>query len=110
VRFLIDTQLPASARALASGTRVLGRARPRRRFGAQAKDDPIWRYAAQHDAVIVTKDDDFASWVQPGRAGPSVVWLRVGNSSKRALFTWLEPLWPTIVKKLQEGERLIEVR
>jgi predicted nuclease of predicted toxin-antitoxin system len=106
---LIDTQLPA---ALARWLQERGYlAEHVLDVGlAQAKDDPIWRYAAKHGAVIVTKDDDFASWVQRGRAGPSVVWLRVGNSSKRALFTWLEPLWPTIVKKLQEGERLIEVR
>jgi predicted nuclease of predicted toxin-antitoxin system len=109
VRFLIDTQLPAAlARWLAgrghAAEHVL-------EIGlAQAKDDPIWRYAEQHRAEIVTKDEDFAGWVLRGRTGPPIVWLRVGNSSKRALFVWLEPLWPAIVKKLEEGERLIEVR
>jgi predicted nuclease of predicted toxin-antitoxin system len=39
-----------------------------------------------------------------------VVWLRIGNSSKRALIAWLEPLLPLIVSKLEEGERLVEVR
>ena len=60
--------------------------------------------------MIVTKDEDFAEWVLRGRRGPSVVWLRVGNTSGSALLAWFEPLLPTIVKKLDEGERLIEVR
>lgn len=77
---------------------------------AQAKDNPIWQYAAERQAVIVTKDEDFAEWILRGRRGPSVVWLRVGNTSKRALLAWFEPLLPAIVKKLEEGELLIEVR
>lgn len=109
MRFLIDAQLPpALARWLQErghhAEHVLDIDL------AQAKDDPIWRYAEKHQAVIVTKDEDFAEWVLRGRTGPSVVWLRVGNSSKRALFLWLEILLPAIAKKIEEGERLIEVR
>jgi predicted nuclease of predicted toxin-antitoxin system len=77
---------------------------------AQSKDAPIWRYAHEHGAVIVTKDEDFAEWVRRGRPGPPVVWLRIGNSSKPALIAWLEPLLPLVVRKLEEGERLVEVR
>jgi predicted nuclease of predicted toxin-antitoxin system len=77
---------------------------------AKSKDNPVWHYAAQHGAAIVTKDEDFAEWVRRGRPGPSVVWLRIGNSSKRVLLTWFDPLLPLIVRKLQQGERLIEVR
>jgi predicted nuclease of predicted toxin-antitoxin system len=109
VRFLIDTQLPIAFAPwlqergyLAEHVLAIGL--------AQAKDSQIWYHAEQQRAVIVTKDEDFAGWVLRGRVGPSVVWLRVGNSSKRALLTWLEPLWPAIIKKLEEGERLIEVR
>jgi predicted nuclease of predicted toxin-antitoxin system len=58
----------------------------------------------QHGASIITKDEDFAEWVRRGRPGPSVVWLRIGNSSKRILLTWLDPLLPLIVQKLQQGE------
>lgn len=109
MRFLIDTQLPpALARWLCEhghqAEHVLD-------IGlAQAKDDPIWRHADTHRAVIVTKDEDFAEWVVRGRAGPAVIWLRVGNSSQRALLDWLEPLLPVILAKIAQGERLIEVR
>ena len=109
MRFLIDTQLPA---ALARWLQEHGHpAEHVLDVGlAQSKDNPIWQYAAERQAVIVTKDEDFAEWVLRGRRGPSVVWLRVGNTSGSALLAWFEPLLPTIVKKLDEGERLIEVR
>lgn len=45
-----------------------------------------------------------------GRQGPAVVWLRVGNTSRRALISWLGPFLPAIVGDLQKGERLVEVR
>jgi predicted nuclease of predicted toxin-antitoxin system len=77
---------------------------------AQSKDTPIWPYAHEHGAAIVSKDEDFAEWVRRGRPGPAVVWLRIGNSSKRALLAWLEPLLPLVVSKLEQGERLVEVR
>jgi predicted nuclease of predicted toxin-antitoxin system len=64
----------------------------------------------ERGAAIITKDEDFAKWVRRGRSGPAVVWLRTGNSSSRALLARLEPLLPIIVKKLEEAERLIEVR
>jgi predicted nuclease of predicted toxin-antitoxin system len=109
VRFLIDNQLPS---ALAGWLRERGHeAEHVLTVGlAQGKDTPVWRYAQAQEAVVITKDEDFAEWVRRGRPGPRVVWLRIGNSTKRALFDWLEPLLPAIVRQLQQGDRLIEVR
>jgi predicted nuclease of predicted toxin-antitoxin system len=109
VRFLVDTQLP---RALAVWLAEHGYAAEHvLDVGlGQAKDTPVWRYAQQTGAVLVTKDEDFAEWVRRGRPGPAVVWLRIGNSSKRALLAWIEPLLPAIVHQLEQGDRLVEVR
>jgi predicted nuclease of predicted toxin-antitoxin system len=59
VRFLIDAQLPpALARLLtehghqAEHVHDIGR--------GDAPDRELWQYALDHDAVIVTKDEDFA--------------------------------------------------
>ena len=109
MRFLIDTQLPSGlARWLCEqdheAEHVLDVSL------AQAKDTAIWDYAQARQAIIVTKDEDFADWVVRGRPGPSVVWLRIGNSSKPALLKWLTPLLPGILRQLEQGERLIEVR
>ncbi len=109
MRFLVDTQLPAALAGWLEGKghqaeHVLDVNL------AQSKDTPIWRYALENGAVIVTKDEDFAEWVRRGRPGPAVVWLRIGNSSSRNLLVWIEPLLPLIVQKLGQGERLVEAR
>jgi predicted nuclease of predicted toxin-antitoxin system len=109
VRFLIDNQLPS---ALASWLRERGHeAEHVLAVGlAQGKDTPVWNYAQAQASIIITKDEDFAEWVRRGRPGPQVVWLRIGNSAKRELLRWLEPLLPAILRQLQQGDRLIEVR
>ena len=109
MRFLIDNQLPS---ALANRLRERGHnAEHVLDVGlAQGKDTPVWSFAQQHGAVLMSKDEDFAEWVRRGRAGPQVVWLRIGNSTKRELFDWLEPLLPAILRQLQQGDRLVEVR
>jgi predicted nuclease of predicted toxin-antitoxin system len=109
VRFLVDNQLPG---ALATLLREQGHeAEHVLEIGlAQGKDNPIWQRATATGAAIITKDEDFAEWVRRGRPGPSVVWLRVGNTSRRALLAWFTGVLPTMVKDLQNGERLVEVR
>jgi predicted nuclease of predicted toxin-antitoxin system len=77
---------------------------------AQGRDTPVWLHAQNQGAVIITKDEDFAEWVRRGRPGPQVVWLRMGNSTKSKLFAWLDPVLPAILRRLQDGDRLIEVR
>jgi predicted nuclease of predicted toxin-antitoxin system len=77
---------------------------------AQAEDDTIWQRALADGAVIITKDEDFPIRASASRSPPSIVWLRIGNASRGALFAWLEPRLPAIETRLQEGEKLIEVR
>ncbi|MBI3874565.1 MAG: DUF5615 family PIN-like protein [Verrucomicrobia bacterium] len=109
MRFLVDNQLPGALAGLLRGQgheaeHVL-------EIGlAQGKDNPIWQHAIAKQAVIITKDEDFAEWVRRGRPGPSVVWLRVGNTSRQALLTWFVSVLPTIISDLNNGERLVEVR
>ena len=109
MRFLIDNQLPS---ALAGWLRERGHdAEHVLDVGlGQGKDTPVWHHAQAQQAVIINKDEDFAEWVRRGRTGPQVVWLRIGNSTRRELFRWLEPLLPAILRQLQQGDRLIEVR
>ena len=109
MRFLVDTQLPAE---LARWLRGRGHdAEHVFEIGlAQSKDTAIWLHAQSHGAAILTKDEDFAEWVRRGRSGPPVVWLRIGNASKRTLLLWFDPLLPRIITKLEQGDRLIEVR
>ncbi|MDQ6630387.1 MAG: DUF5615 family PIN-like protein [Verrucomicrobiota bacterium] len=109
MNFLIDAQLPpALARWIVSrghqATHVF-------EVGLQTTDDgPIWDFARKAGAVIISKDEDFVDrWLLTEKSN-SLVWIRKGNCSNRALITWLEPLWPDALKRLEQGERFVELR
>ncbi|MGH3089379.1 MAG: DUF5615 family PIN-like protein [Rubrobacteraceae bacterium] len=46
----------------------------------EADDTAIWRHAAEHDLVIVSKDSDFHQMSLLYGHPPKTVWLRVGNA------------------------------
>jgi predicted nuclease of predicted toxin-antitoxin system len=109
MRFLVDAQLPPD---LARWIKERGReAAAVREIGLrEAKDSPIWDFALRDKWVLVTKDEDFALRVLQSSSGPQVVWLRIGNCTNPILFAWLAPLWGDLVKRIEAGERLVEVR
>jgi predicted nuclease of predicted toxin-antitoxin system len=109
VNFVIDAQLPpALARWIESNghsaTHVFD-------LGLHTADDPmVWENARQADAVVVSKDEDFVDhWLLSEKPIP-LVWVRKGNCSNSALLAWLEPLWPELIRRLQQGEKFIELR
>ncbi len=71
---------------------------------------PVWFYALQSGAAILTKDEDFAERAGRDPHGPVIVWLRIGNATNDALLAWLRPRWPEIIELMRAGNRLIEVR
>ena len=109
MNFLVDAQLPpALARWIASqghqATHVFD-------IGSQSADDPvIWERARSDNTVIISKDEDFVDHWLLSAEPVQLVWMRKGNCSNRALLAWLEPLWPDAVKRLEQGEKLIELR
>jgi predicted nuclease of predicted toxin-antitoxin system len=108
VTFLVDAQLPYS---LAMALTTAGYpAKAVRDIGLRdADDDVIWDHAASNGCCILTKDQDFADRVGRTRAGPSVVWLRIGNCSNQDLRDQLIPLLEEIARRLDSGDRLIEI-
>jgi predicted nuclease of predicted toxin-antitoxin system len=75
----------------------------------EASGAEIWRYAVQQQAAVITKNEDFAERCLCSRDQPVIVWLRIGNTSNQALLSWLVPLWPEIIRRIELGDRLIEV-
>ena len=109
MRFVIDAQLPpALARLFEAHGHTAEHVAD---IGLRDADDsPIWAYALENQAGIVTKDEDFPHRLRQSRMAPVIVWLRIGNTSRRALLQWLDPLIPQIVQLIQNGDKLIEVR
>ena len=107
MRFLVDAQLPP---ALARRLESLGhRAEHVFDLGlAQAPDDQVRATAAESGAVIVTKDEDFAVH-RILHHGPSVVWVRMGNTRRAELLTRFDVELPTIIAAVERGETLIEL-
>lgn len=108
VRFLVDAQLPPALVRLLQNT---GHACEHAESVAllRADDKDIWDFAVSNNAVIITKDEDFADLATLRGGGPPIVWLRIGNCSNRALLTWFEPLLPSIIARLAAGDTLVEV-
>jgi predicted nuclease of predicted toxin-antitoxin system len=108
LRFLIDAQLPpALVHRLAS---IGHQADHVHEIGlGLATDLEIWAYAGKKQAVLVTKDHDFVDLTlsEPGRV--AVVWIRLGNTTNKALWHALEPALPEIVEAITRGETLIEI-
>lgn len=109
MNFLVDAQFPpALARWIASqghqATHVFD-------LGFQTADDPvIWERARTEPFVIFSKDEDFVDHWLLSTEPVQLVWIRKGNCSNRALLAWLEPLWADTVKRLEQGEKFIELR
>jgi predicted nuclease of predicted toxin-antitoxin system len=80
VTFLVDAQLPpVLAEWVATGTHKATHGLER------AKDETIWGHARDENAVLMTKDEDFADhWLLSDRPVP-LIWIRKGNCSNRAL-------------------------
>ena len=110
MRLLVDNQLPAAlARWLSS--KQLCAAHVTDVGLADASDSEIWRHAREESLVIVTKDDDFRILANHQRSvPPQVVWVRLGNCRKQALFTAFDSVLPQLIEALEAGESIVEIR
>jgi predicted nuclease of predicted toxin-antitoxin system len=109
MRFLIDAQLPPE---LANWMRQKGfEASAVRDIGLRdGTDGAIWTHAIETDAIIVTKDKDFAIRRNAASDGPQVLWLTMGNTINRVLLERLTHAWNEIEARLKDGSGVVEVR
>lgn len=108
MRFLVDAQLPP---ALARHLSDLGhRAEHVAELALEtATDRKISEHATAHSAIIITKDEDFVLLRTFQQSAPSIIWIRIGNTTKRELLTHFSRAWPAILSALERGETVIEV-
>jgi predicted nuclease of predicted toxin-antitoxin system len=109
VRFLIDAQLPPGLVRFCVGlgheaTHVFS-------LGMQrARDREIWAHAVATESHLITKDEDFVTIraLHKG-ATPAVVWLRIGNATRRGLIDTLSRVWPSVIAAIERGETIVQV-
>ena len=107
MRFLVDAQLPP---AMCRWLRAQGHdAAHVAELGLLAAPDAAIAARAQAaEEILLSKDEDFLWLRLPDRF--ALVWLRIGNATNHALLLWLAARWDQVVRALEDGERLIEVR
>lgn len=88
LRFIVDAQLPpALARFLTDSGYPSEHVHD---FAAEAYPDAqLWDRALAMNAVIVTKDEDFAIRSVRDSAPPAIVWVRLGNTRTKRCSTVL---------------------
>jgi predicted nuclease of predicted toxin-antitoxin system len=108
MRFIVDAQLPP---VLAQWFTAKGHhAEHVADLGmATASDEAIWDFAASVQAIIVTKDEDFARRRGLTASGPIVIWIRLPNTRRRDLLAWFEGVLVDVLAAVEHGETLIEV-
>ena len=73
------------------------------------KDPLIWQYAIANGFVLISKDEDFAEWVNVRHPMAPVIWVRIGNCRNEVLMAAFERVFPVIKQRLAGGEVLVEV-
>ena len=109
MKLWLDAQLaPALARWIAEQFQV--DASPVRDLGLRDALDPeIFEAARRADAVVLTKDGDFARLLDDRGPPPRVIWLRCGNTSNAWLRQLLAATLPRAMTLLESGESLVEI-
>ena len=108
MHFLVDAQLPpALGKWLISQGHIASHVLD---LGLERADDrTIWDRAIEIGAVIVTKDEDFAVRRVLEGKGPSIVWVRFGNTTRAEALARFEQHLRGILDALQQGEGLVEI-
>src|SRR5436309_14996508 len=74
-----------------------------------AKDRQIFEAAREAKVVVLTKDSDFALWLERLGPPPQVLWLRCGNTSNAYLTNLLRNTLPDALEMIKSGESLVEI-
>ncbi|MBN8607973.1 MAG: hypothetical protein J0L81_13740 [Caulobacterales bacterium] len=65
--------------------------------------------ALRESAIVVTRDVDFPERRLREACGPTILWLRMGNTTKQELLDVMQRTW-TVVEPALSREPIVEVR
>ena len=106
MKFLVDENLPP---ALAARLSELGHdAIHVKDAGLIGANDDAVAAARREDRVTLTRDADFRM-TGADTGGAQVLRLGIGNAENTALLQWIAPRLPDAVRRLEQGERFVEL-
>ncbi len=63
-------------------------------------DSHIWKYAINHNLIILTKDTDFYHRYLSAINSPKVVWFKIGNMKKPEMEGFISLIWSDVEQLL----------
>ena len=74
-----------------------------------ARDRDIWDRAFAMQAALVSKDEDFVTMRALRSQGPAVVWIRIGNATRRTLVARVAAALPGVLAAFDRGETIVQI-
>ncbi len=75
-----------------------------------AEDHAIFSAAREAEAIVMTKDSDFAELLDRLGPPPKIIWVTCGNTSNENLIRILSSTLPQAIQLLSEGHKIVEIR
>jgi predicted nuclease of predicted toxin-antitoxin system len=72
----------------------------------ESSDETIWRYARDHDFIIVSKDTDMLDLCVLRGAPPKLIWLRIENCSTNVVEDVLLRNWQSVAALADDPSRV----
>lgn len=108
MKFIVDAQLPpALARFLAAKGEDVVHVLDVQMM--ESSDSQIWDFSLHNSLVIITKDEDFQLRASVTANHPRIVWVRIGNCSKKVLLAFFDQKWDEVKAELSNGAHLVEL-
>lgn len=108
MKYLVDAQLPpALARFLTANGEDAVHVLDVEMM--ESSDSEIWDFAMREEMVIITKDEDFQVRASVTQHHPVIIWVRIGNCSKKTLLEFFKRKWKKMESELENGATLIEL-
>ncbi len=73
-------------------------------------DTTIARIANETGAVVVSRDHDYVQFSRDGMLTVPLIWVHLGNMRRAALASAIQSRLPAILRSIEAGERIIEIR
>lgn len=109
MKFLIDNQLPAALAGwlLTKGADAVHVVELEL---DTATDRRVWDRAATESRIVISKDEDFFHLANRPDDHGRLLWIRIGNCRRTALFALLDTRWSAIEEAFASGQRIVELR